>query len=203
MIGAYAARKRDKAFDTVCTLTMLGLASIPEFVIGMILVIVFSARVWHLLRAVSHVGGDTRPWNDLGAMVLPTATLVLVVRPLHLRITRASLIEVMESDYVEMARLKGAPERTVMWRHALPNSLGPDVPGDRPQHRLLRRRRDRRRVPVQLSRHRRRAVEAIPVHDIPVIQFLVMVLAAVYVVCNLLADVATILVTPRLRTRLT
>ena len=58
-------------------------------------------------------------------MILPTATLVLAVTPYVVRIMRASMIEVLESDYVEMARLKGLPERTVIIRHALPNALGP------------------------------------------------------------------------------
>ena len=58
-------------------------------------------------------------------MILPTATLVLAVTPYVARIVRASMIEVLESDYVEMARLKGLSERTVLMRHALPNALGP------------------------------------------------------------------------------
>jgi peptide/nickel transport system permease protein len=115
---------------------------------------------------------------------------------------RASMIEVLESDYVEMARLKGLPERTVLIRHALPNAIGPvfqviainlaylaggvvvvesvfNYPG------------------IGLA-----LVDAVNAHDIPVVQALAMLIAAVYVVLNLLADVATILVTPRLRTRL-
>jgi peptide/nickel transport system permease protein len=112
------------------------------------------------------------------------------------------MIEVLESDYVEMARLKGLPERTVLIRHALPNAIGPvfqviainlaylaggvvviesvfNYPG------------------IGLA-----LVDAVTNHDIPVVQALAMLIAAVYVVLNLLADVATILVTPRLRTRL-
>jgi peptide/nickel transport system permease protein len=112
------------------------------------------------------------------------------------------MIEVLESDYVEMARLKGLPERTVLIRHALPNAIGPvfqviainlaylaggvvvvesvfNYPG------------------IGLA-----LVDAVNAHDIPVVQALAMLIAAVYVVLNLLADVATILVTPRLRTRL-
>ena len=58
-------------------------------------------------------------------MILPTLTLVLAVTPYVARIMRASMIEVLESDYVEMARLKGVPERLVIMRHALPNALGP------------------------------------------------------------------------------
>ena len=58
-------------------------------------------------------------------LILPVATLVIAVAPYVARIMRASMIEVLESDYVEMARLKGLPERTVLVRHALPNAIGP------------------------------------------------------------------------------
>lgn len=200
LIGGIQARRRDTMFDQTSSFSMLGLASIPEFVTGMILVIVFSTRVSKLLPAVTQIGTD-RPWQHMDQMILPTATLALGAIPYISRVTRAALIEVMESDYVEMARLKGAPERTVLWRHALPNSLGPvfqvialniayfagvvivveylfNYPG----------------IGGALQ-------ASVRVRDFPVIQFLVMVLAAVYVVTNLVADVATILVTPRLRTR--
>jgi peptide/nickel transport system permease protein len=200
--GGYSARKRDKTFDNVTSNTMLALASLPEFVVGIILVLVFSLRVWHLLPAVSEIGLNKGPWTDMQGAILPTATLVIGAVPYISRVVRASMIEVLESDYIEMARLKGAPERVVLWRHALPNALGPvfqvialniayfaagvivvealfNYPG----------------VGVTLR-------DAVTVRDIPVIQFLVMVLAAVYVLTNIAADVATVLVTPRLRTRM-
>ena len=200
LIGAVQAGRRDTVFDEVSSFTMLGLASIPEFVIGMTLVIVFSTRVWHGLPAVTQIGTD-RPWQHLDQMILPTATLVLGAVPYISRITRASLIEVMESDYVEMARLKGAPERTVMWRHAMPNSLGPVF-----QVIALNIAYFAGGVIVVEYLFNYPGIggalqASVRVRDIPVIQFLVMVLAAVYVCTNLVADVATILVTPRLRTR--
>jgi peptide/nickel transport system permease protein len=200
--GGYSARKRDKTFDNITSNTMLALASLPEFVVGIILVLVFSLRVFHVLPAVSAIGLNKGPWTDMKGAILPTATLVIGAVPYISRVVRASMIEVLESDYIEMARLKGAPERVVLWRHALPNALGPvfqvialniayfaagvivvealfNYPG----------------VGVTLR-------DAVQVRDIPVIQFLVMVLAAVYVVTNIAADVATVLVTPRLRTRM-
>jgi peptide/nickel transport system permease protein len=200
LIGAVQAGRRDTVFDEVSSFTMLGLASIPDFVIGMTLVIVFSTRVWHGLPAVTQIGTD-RPWQHLDQMILPTATLVLGAVPYISRITRASLIEVMESDYVEMARLKGAPERTVMWRHAMPNSLGPVF-----QVIALNIAYFAGGVIVVEYLFNYPGIggalqASVRVRDIPVIQFLVMVLAAVYVCTNLIADVATILVTPRLRTR--
>jgi peptide/nickel transport system permease protein len=200
--GAYSARKRDTMFDNVTSNAMLALASLPEFVVGIILVLVFSLRVWHLLPAVSTIGIHQGPWSDMKGMVLPTATLVIGAVPYISRVVRASMIEVLESDYVEMARLKGAPERVVLWRHALPNALGPVF-----QVIALNVAYFAAGVIVVEALFNYQGIggalrDSVRVRDIPVIQFLVMVLAAVYVVTNLAADVATVLVTPRLRTRM-
>jgi peptide/nickel transport system permease protein len=201
-IGSYAALRREKLFDTISSNLMLVLAALPEFVVAVLLVILLSTNVFHLLPAISPVPPGTHAWDYPDELVMPVATLVIAVAPYVSRIMRASMIEVLESDYVEMARLKGLPERTVLIRHALPNAIGPvfqviainlaylaggvvviesvfNYPG------------------IGLA-----LVDAVNNHDIPVVQALAMLIAAVYVVLNLLADVATILVTPRLRTRL-
>lgn len=200
-IGAFTARRRDTLADSATTNTMLVLASLPEYVIGLVLVIIFSTGVWNLLPAVVQLDEGAGPWTQMNQMILPAATLILGAVPYISRVTRISLIEVLESDYVEMARLKGAPERTVLYRHALPNALGPvfqvialnvayfaagvivveflfNFPG--------------------IGGALRAGVRA---NDVQVVQFLALILASVYVVTNLIADVATILVTPRLRTR--
>jgi peptide/nickel transport system permease protein len=200
--GAYSARKRDTLFDNVTSNTMLALASLPEFVVGIILVLVFSLRGWHLLPAVSTIDIGKGPWSDMKGMVLPTATLVIGAVPYISRVVRASMIEVLESDYVEMARLKGAPEKVVLWRHALPNALGPVF-----QVIALNIAYFAAGVIVVEALFNYPGIggalrDSVRVRDIPVIQFLVMVLAAVYVITNLAADVATVLVTPRLRTRM-
>ena len=199
-LGAFQARHRDGAFDQVSSFSMLGLASLPEFVVGTVLIFFLATFVFKLLPAVAQFGTD-RPWQHLDQMVLPTATLVLGAVPYISRITRAALIEVMDSDYIEMARLKGAPERTVMWRHAMPNSLGPVF-----QVIALNIAYFAGGVIVVEYLYNFPGIGSalrgsILVRDFPVIQFLVMVLAIVYVGVNLIADVATILVTPRLRTR--
>jgi peptide/nickel transport system permease protein len=201
-IGSYAALRREKLFDTVSSNLMLLLAALPEFVVAVLLVILLSTNVFHWLPATSPVPPGTHAWDYPNQLIMPVATLVIAVAPYVSRIMRASMIEVLESDYVEMARLKGLPERTVLIRHALPNAIGPvfqviainlaylaggvvviesvfNYPG------------------IGLA-----LVDAVTNHDIPVVQALAMLIAAVYVILNLLADVATILVTPRLRTRL-
>ena len=202
-IGSYAALKRDRTFDVTSSLTTLVFAALPEFVVGISLVVIFATTVFTgFLPAITIIPPGGRPWDDMQAMILPTATLVLAVTPYVVRIMRASMIEVLESDYVEMARLKGLPERTVIVRHALPNALGPTF----------------QVIAINLAYLAGGVIvveyvfnyagiggalrDAVSTQDLPVVQALAMLIAAVYVVLNLMADIATILVTPRLRTRL-
>ena len=201
-IGAYAALKREKAFDQASSNLLLALAALPEFVVGLVLVILFATTVLHVLPAVSTIPPGSRPWNNWLALILPTLALVIAVAPYVARIMRASMIEVLESDYVEMARLKGLSERTVLIRHALPNALGPVLQVIALNLAYLAGGIIIVEFVFNYSGIGGATAEAVVNHDLPVIQALAILLAAVYVVVNLLADVATILVTPRLRTRL-
>ena len=201
-IGAWAAFRREKAFDQASSNLLLAAAALPEFVVGLVLVILFATTVLHVLPAVSTVPPGSRPWNNWLALVLPTLTLVIAVAPYVARIMRASMIEVLESDYVEMARLKGLPERTVLIRHALPNALGPVFQVIALNLAYLAGGIILVEVVFNYTGIGSATAEAVVNHDLPVIQALAILLAAVYVVLNLLADLATILVTPKLRTQL-
>ena len=201
-IGAYAALKREKSFDQASSNLLLALAALPEFVVGLVLVILFATTVTHVLPAVSTIPPGSRPWNNWLALILPTLALVIAVAPYVARIMRASMIEVLESDYVEMARLKGLPERTVLIRHALPNALGPVFQVIALNLAYLAGGIIFIEVVFNYTGIGGAIAEAVDNHDLPVIQALAILIAAVYVVLNLLADVATILVTPKLRTQL-
>ena len=203
VIGAYAALKRDKRFDNASSFVLLMLAAMPEFVVGTLLIIVLATIVFKVLPAVTYLSPDAPPWSDMKGLVLPVLTLVCSVTPYVARVMRASMVEVLESDYIEMARLKGMPEKTVLWRHALPNAVGPVFQvialnlaylagGVIIVERLFN-------FPGIGSA----LAEAVRGRDLPVVQFLALVIAAVYVLTNLLADIGTVLVTPRLRTKLT
>jgi peptide/nickel transport system permease protein len=184
-IGSWAAFKRDKIFDTLSSNLLLVLAALPEFVVAIVLVILFATTVIPgALPATSTIPPGSQPWNLPSYLVLPALTLVIA------------------SDYVEMARLKGLPERTVLIRHALPNALGPVF-----QVIALNLAYLAGAIVVVESVFNYGGIglgikEAVLNHDLPVVQALAMLIAAVYVALNLLADVATIMVTPRLRTRL-
>jgi peptide/nickel transport system permease protein len=201
-IGAWAALKREKVFDQTSSNLLLVLAALPEFVVAVVLVILFATTVSHVLPAISTIPPGSRPWNNWLALVLPILTLVIAVAPYIARIMRASTIEVLESDYVEMARLKGLPERTVLIRHALPNALGPVFQVIALNLAYLAGGIIVIEFVFNYSGIGSLIQAAVLNHDLPVIQTLAMLIAAVYVLLNLLADVATILVTPKLRTRL-
>ena len=201
-IGAWAALKREKVFDQTSSNLLLLLASLPEFVVALVLIILFATTVSHVLPAISTVPPGSRPWNNWVALVLPILTLVIAVAPYVSRIMRASMIEVLESDYVEMARLKGLPERTVLIRHALPNALGPVFQVIALNLAYLAGGIIVIEFVFNYTGIGGAVTDAANNHDLPVIQALAMLIAAVYVILNLLADVATILVTPKLRTRL-
>jgi peptide/nickel transport system permease protein len=202
-LGSWAALRREKTFDTVSSNLMLVLAALPEFVVAVLLVILFATTVFNgLLPAISTIPPGQRPWQVPDALVLPTATLVIAVAPYVARIMRASMVEVLESDYVEMARLKGMPERTVLIRHALPNAIGPVFQVIAINLAYLAGGVVVVESVFNYSGIGKALQSAVVNQDLPVVQALAMLIAGVYVVLNLLADVATILVTPRLRTRL-
>src|SRR5215469_8706838 len=114
LVGCWTALRREKIADTVSSNLLLVLAALPEFVVAVVLVILFATTVFHLLPAVSTIPPGSGPWDHVSGLVLPALTMVIAVAPYVARIMRASMIEVLESDYVEMARLKGLPERTVL-----------------------------------------------------------------------------------------
>lgn len=200
VIGAVAARRRDRTFDSVTSGVNLFLAGTPEYVLGIALLFLFSTNVWHIFPGTVRIRPGQNPWVDLKQLVLPVMTLVLAVVPYVSRTMRASTVEVLESDYVEMARLKGVSEGTVLWRHALPNAIGPTlqviainiaylVAGVITVEALFN-------YPgVGLAMR-----DAVLGHDAATVQFIAIFISSIYVIVNLLADVGTILVTPRLRT---
>jgi len=199
-IGVWTAMKRDKSVDHVVSTTTLVLAALPEFVIGIGLILVFATGVFHWFPAVSLLAPGEKAWEDPQVVVLPAATLVLAVTPYISRIMRGSMVEVLESEYVTMARLKGLPERTVIWRHAVPNAIVPAIQVTALQLAWMAGGVVVVEYVFSYPGIGAALVDAVANRDMPVVQTVTMLAAGVYVVLNLLADLATIFVTPRLRT---
>jgi len=198
-LGAVAALRKDGWFDHVSSVVVLALTSLPEFVVAIALLIVLSMVVWHILPAVSLLPPGTYAWSQLELLVLPVATLVIVIVPYLLRMMRAAMVEALESDYVEMARLKGMPEWRVVLVHALPNAIAPTIQVIGINYLYLAGGIVIVEDVFNFPGIGQALVYAVTDRDIPVIQFIVLVLAAFYVVMNILTDVIALLATPRRR----
>jgi peptide/nickel transport system permease protein len=200
VIGVWTAMKRDRPADHVTSTVTLVLAALPEFVIGISLILIFATGLFHVFPAVSLLAPGQKAWEDPQVVVLPAATLIIAVVPYISRIMRGSMIEVLESEYVTMARLKGLPERQVIWRHAVPNAIVPAIQVAALQLAWMAGGVVIVEFVFQYPGIGAAFVDAVGNQDMPVVQAVTMLAAAVYVFLNLAADLATIAVTPRLRT---
>jgi peptide/nickel transport system permease protein len=198
-LGAIAALRKDSWFDHVTSVVVLAVTSLPEFVVAIGLIILLSTVVWHVLPAVSLLAPGTYAWSQPELLVLPVATLVIVIVPYILRMMRAAMVEALESDYVEMARLKGVPERRVVFVHALPNAIAPTIQVIGLNFLYLAGGVVVVEYVYNFPGIGQALVYAVNGRDIPVIQFIVVVLAAFYVVMNIITDVIALLASPRRR----
>jgi len=198
-VGTLSALRSDGRLDPIISVLTLVLAAVPAFVIGIALIYVLATSVVHVLPPASIIDPSRSIWQQLTVVVLPILTLVLGVVPYPIRMIRASMLEVLQSDYVLMARLKGLPERRVVLYHALPNAIAPTIQATALTLLFLAGGVVVVETVFGYPGFGRTLVEAVNDRDIPLIQTLTVILAAFYVTVNLAADLLVILVTPRLR----
>lgn len=197
--GILAASRRDRVFDSATSVAALALAAAPEFVVAFAVIMLFATSVFHWLPPVSLIPPGQGVFARPRILVLPTLTLVLVVFPYLFRMMRGSMIEILQSDYIEMARLNGLGRARILLLHALPNAIAPTVQVVALTFAYLAGGVVLVEYVFAYPGIGQSLVAAIFARDIPVIQFEVVLLAAFYVGLNILADLIAILVTPRLR----
>ena len=201
LLGSLGAMRRDRPSDHATQGIFLVLTALPEFVIGLGLLILLGTTVFTVLPPVALIPSGGAAFTHPRELALPVMTLVLAVVPYLTRLQRAAMIDVLESDYVQMARLKGLPERTVVRRHALRNSLVPVVQGSALTLIYLTGGIVAIEYLFAYPGLGSALTTAVAGRDLPVVQAIVLLLASVYVVVNLVADLLTVLLVPRLRTR--
>ena len=201
VLGSVGAMRRDRPFDHATQLILLVLTAVPEFVIGLVLLILFATSVFKWLPAVALIPSGASAFRHPKELALPVLTLVLAVLPYLARLQRAAMIDVLESEYVQMARLKGLPERLVVRRHALRNSVVPVVQGSALTLIWLTGGIVTIEYLYAYPGLGSALTGAVGGRDLPVVQAIVLLLASVYVVVNLVADLLTVFLIPRLRTR--
>lgn len=201
LIGTLMAMRRNGAADSGTSLIMLVLTSLPEFVLAVLVVILFSTGVWHLFPAVSLLQPDVSVFAQGDILVLPVLTLILAIVPYIALTTRSSMIEVLADDFVAMARLKGVSEARMLWHHALPSASAPLIQVFAVTVVFLAGGTIVVETVFQFPGLGSGLIEAVRNRDVFLVQALTLLLAAIYIVGNLIADVLVVLVTPRLRTK--
>jgi peptide/nickel transport system permease protein len=176
----------------------LALISTPEFVIGSLLALIFAVRLsW--LPPASLVDASQPLTAQLALFVLPVLTLLAASVAQMTRMVRASMIDVLESDYVTMARLKGVPERRVLLYHALPNALAPTITVIAFNVAWLAGGVIVTEAVFQFPGLGTALTSAVAARDQATVEAIAMLITIVFVGVNLLADLCVILLNPRLR----
>jgi peptide/nickel transport system permease protein len=197
-LGLVAARYNGRWPDRLISGVTLATISLPEFVAGY-LVLYFLAVKWQLFPAMSMVFPGMGVFERLQAVILPVIVLVMVVLAHMMRMTRAAILNVMQSAYIETAELKGLSPITVIWRHAFPNAIAPVVNVVMLNLAYLVVGVVVVEVVFVYPGMGQYLVDHVTKRDLPVVQACGMIFAAVYIGLNIFADVVSILSNPRLR----
>jgi peptide/nickel transport system permease protein len=196
--GVISALRVGRGTDRAISVTGLSLSTVPEFVSGIVLLVVFGVELkW--LPVTANAGVGASPWNQFRHLILPAIPLVLVLFGYIARMARAGTIEVLNSDYTRTAVLKGLPQTTVLRRHVLRNSLLPTITVIATQTGYLIG--GLVVVETLFNYHGlgNLIYNAAVHHDEVMLEAGVLIIGVVYVVATLIADVLLTLLNPRLR----
>jgi peptide/nickel transport system permease protein len=197
-LGVLAAVRARKPTDHLISVGALVSISLPEFVTGSLLIAVFFVGL-HLLPPVALVPPGANPLSHPTALILPVLTLLCASLAAGIRMVRAGMLEVMQTEYVQTARLNGISERRILLRYALRNALAPSV-------QILAQNLQYLVGGIIVVENvfayqgiGSQLVSAVMDRDVTVIQSIAMLIAIIYVAINLLADLAVMLLVPKLR----
>ena len=198
ILGLLAVRYRNGFIDKLISGLALASTSFPEFFIGYLLVYFFAVK-WQIFPGISTVY-DGMPFGErMMAIALPAAALTLVVLAHMMRMTRAAILNVMQSAYVETAELKGLSAFDVIRKHAFPNAIAPIINVVMLNLAFLIVGVVVVEVIFVYPGMGQYLVDHVSKRDVPVVQAVGLIFAAVYIGLNIIADIAAIIANPRLR----
>lgn len=198
VLGIIVALLRNTLFDRVINVLTLTSISSPEFFLGYVLILYLSVKTG-MFPAISNLSEGMSFGELLERSFLPALTLVLVVTAHMMRMTRAAIINLLASPYIEMARLKGTPPWKVIVRHALPNAWAPIINVIALNLAYLITGVVLVEVVFVYPGIGQALVDAVSKRDFPIVQACCLIFAATFILLNLAADVGAILTNPRLR----
>jgi peptide/nickel transport system permease protein len=198
LLGLIAVRHRNGFVDKLISASTLAAVSLPEFFIGYLLIYFVAVKLgW--FTSVSTVFDGMPFLQRMSAIALPATTLTLVVLAQMMRMTRAAILNVMQSAYVETAELKGLSRSEIIWRHAFPNAVAPIINVVMLNLAYLVVGVVVIEVIFVYPGMGQYLVDHVAKRDVPVVQDCGLIFAAVYIGLNMLADIFSILSNPRLR----
>ena len=189
----------DRPVDHAMSVITLVLLSMPDFLLGTLLLLLFVLAI-PILPAMSTVDQTSDFIEYFRATTLPALTLAIVMAVYAVRMLRDNLIEVLDADYIRMAELRGVPARRVVWRHALPNALVPSLNVTALNLAYLVGGVVVVEKVFGYPGFGSLLVDSLQLRDFPLIEATILIAAAVYITANFVADVASILLNPKLRT---
>lgn len=199
MLGVVAGLWRDRPLDIGLSTFAIIIMTIPEFVMGTVLILVFSIWLQWLPGIV--ITRPTAPLGEfLGEIILPVIALAGIMTAHIMRMVRTSVIDVMNSEYIKMAKLKGVPYWRMIRRHVLPNALVPTINLIALTIAWMLGGVVVIEVVFNYPGIGRLIVDAIGDRDLPLVQGIALVMASIYVLLNLAADILTLMLNPKLRT---
>jgi peptide/nickel transport system permease protein len=196
-LGTVAAARRGVVDHIVMLATLIAI-SLPEFVVGTFLIVVFFNGL-DVLPPVSLVAPDSSPVSDPKILVLPVLTLLLTNVAWTARLVRTGIIEALRSDYVGFATLLGFPRRRIVWRLALRNGLAPSVQAFALVAQYMLGGVVLTEAVFTYPGIGTALVNAVIERDIPVVQAIAMVLATLFILINIVADLLVVFLVPKLR----
>ena len=198
LLGLIAARYAGRWPDKLISGITLTTISLPEFVAAYFVIYLLTQLI-PIFQPVAMVFPGMSFWAKLNAIALPVIVLVLVVLAHMMRMTRAAILNVMQSAYIETAELKGLGPMTIIWRHAFPNAIAPVVSVVMLNLAYLVVGVVVVEVVFSYNALGQYLVDHVTKRDLPVVQAVGLIFAAVYILLNMLADIIGILANPRLR----
>ena len=199
MLGIITALWRDKLTDIIISTIAIFSMTIPEFISATLLILIIA--IWlDLLPGIVIISSSSSIWELLPNIILPVIAISMVMTAHMLRMVRSSVIQVMASDYVQMAILKGVPYWKMVFYHVLPNALLPAINIIALTIAWLLGGVVVTEVVFNYPGLGRLVIDAISDRDLPVVQALALILSLIYVGVNLIADLLTLVANPRLRT---
>lgn len=196
-LGMLAALYRNSIFDRVVNLVTLTSISVPEFFVAYILMLFLAVR-FPIFYSLANVSLDTPFLERVARCALPVMTLVLVIVAHMMRMTRAAIINLLASPYIETARLKGVSPSRIIYRHALPNAWAPIATVVALNLAYLIVGVVVVEVVFVYPGIGQLMVNSVSARDIPVVQACALIFAVTYIGLNLLADIVSIVTNPRL-----